>query len=305
MKIRSLKVCMRQGIQGIRRNRLMVLASVLTVSACLFILGIVFCIVINVRSFTSDLDDSLGVIAFLSDNVTEEAIPTLVEQIQGMENVREVNYVSAQQAWEEFKQMMDFQDQLGEETLSRLDQDNPLANSASLQIYLEDPAGQSAFIHQMESLPQIRKLRYSEETADVLASLSNMVTWIGLGLIILLVLIAILLISNTIKLSVFFRKTEIGIMKYIGATNSFVKIPFVVEGMIIGLLGSIIPTVILYFSYGAVVQVLDAQFNTFTSLISFVDVNTAILQIIPIFLGVGILVGVVGSAFSIRKYIRV
>lgn len=305
MKVRSLKVCFRQGFQGIWRNRLMVLVSILTVSACLFILGVVYSIVANVRAFTQDLDDSLGIIAFLSENVEEETIPELLEQIRGMENVKEVTYVSADQAWTDFKDMMGFEEQLGDRMIARLDADNPLAGSASFKIFLNEPSAQEEFIRQVEVMPQFRKLRYSEETADVLSSLTNMVTLVGLGLIILLVFIAILLISNTIKLSVFVRRKEIGIMKYIGATNSFVKIPFVVEGMIIGVLGAIIPIILMYFSYGAIVNLLTQQFNTFTNLVHFLDVNTIILQMIPIFLCVGLVVGMLGSLFSIRKYLRV
>ena len=287
MKIRSIRVCLKQGLQGIWRNRLMVLASVCTVSACLFILGIVYCLVANVQQFADDLDDSLGIIAFLSENVSEESVPTLVEQIRDMEGVKEVTYVSADEAWQNFKESMGFDDQLGEDTLAQLDQDNPLANSASL------------------AMPQIRSIRYAAETADVLANLSSMITWGGMALILLLVFIAILLISNTIKLSVFVRRTEIGIMKYIGAKDSFVKIPFIVEGMIIGVLGAVLPAILIYFSYGSIVNFVMQQFGTFTQLIHFISANTILIQLIPIFLAVGIVVGVLGSTLSLRKYLKV
>ena len=138
MKLRSVRVCVKEGFQGIRRNGWMVAASVLTVSACLFIFGIVYCIVMNVRSFTNDLDDNLGIVAFLSSKVSEESVPTLQEQIEKMDGVKEVRYVSAEEAWESFKESMGFGEQLGTDTVSRLDQDNPLANSASFQIYLYD-----------------------------------------------------------------------------------------------------------------------------------------------------------------------
>lgn len=305
MKIRSIRVCLKQGLQGIWRNRLMVLASVCTVSACLFILGIVYCLVANVQQFADDLDDSLGIIAFLSENVSEESVPALVEQIRDMEGVKDVTYISADEAWQNFKESMGFDDQLGEDTLAQLDQDNPLANSASLEIYLYEAADQNDFVAQLQTMPQIRSIRYAAETADVLASLSSMITWGGMALILLLVFIAILLISNTIKLSVFVRRTEIGIMKYIGAKDSFVKIPFVVEGMIIGVLGAILPAILIYFSYSSIVNIVMQQFSTFTQLIHFISANTILLQLIPIFLAVGIVVGVLGSTLSLRKYLKV
>lgn len=305
MKIRSIRVCLKQGLQGIWRNRLMVLASVCTVSACLFILGIVYCLVANVQQFADDLDDSLGIIAFLSENVSEESVPTLVEQIRDMEGVKEVTYVSTDEAWQNFKESMGFDDQLGEDTLAQLDQDNPLANSASLEIYLYEAADQNDFVAQLQTMPQIRSIRYAAETADVLANLSSMITWGGMALILLLVFIAILLISNTIKLSVFVRRTEIGIMKYIGAKDSFVKIPFIVEGMIIGVLGAVLPAILIYFSYGSIVNFVMQQFGTFTQLIHFISANTILIQLIPIFLAVGIVVGVLGSTLSLRKYLKV
>ena len=200
---------------------------------------------------------------------------------------------------------MGFDDQLGEDTLAQLDQDNPLANSASLEIYLYEAADQNDFVAQLQTMPQIRSIRYAAETADVLANLSSMITWGGMALILLLVFIAILLISNTIKLSVFVRRTEIGIMKYIGAKDSFVKIPFIVEGMIIGVLGAVLPAILIYFSYGSIVNFVMQQFGTFTQLIHFISANTILIQLIPIFLAVGIVVGVLGSTLSLRKYLKV
>ena len=271
----------------------------------MFILGIVYCLVANVQQFADDLDDSLGIIAFLSENVSEESVPALVEQIRGMEGVKDVTYVSADEAWQSFKESMGFDDQLGEDTIAQLDQDNPLANSASLEIYLYEAADQNDFVAQLQTMPQIRSIRYAAETADVLANLSSMITWGGMALILLLVFIAILLISNTIKLSVFVRRTEIGIMKYIGAKDSFVKIPFVVEGMIIGVLGAVLPAILIYFSYGSIVNIVMQQFSTFTQLIHFISANTILIQLIPIFLAVGIVVGVLGSTLSLRKYLKV
>ena len=222
-----------------------------------------------------------------------------------MDGVKEVIYVSAEEAWQSFKDSMGFDEQLGQDTITRLDRDNPLSNSASLQIYLYEAADQDDFVAQLQRMPQIRRIRYASETAAVLANLSGMITWVGMALIQLLVFIAVLLISNTIKLSVFVRRTEIGIMKYIGAKDSFVKIPFVVEGMIIGILGAVLPTILIYISYGSLVQLVIQQFSSFTQLINFISTNTIILQLIPIFFAVGVVVGILGSVLSLRKYLKV
>ena len=179
-----------------------------------------------------------------------------------------------------------------------------LAGMQTIPSYLYEAADQDNFVAQLQRMPQIRRIRYASETAAVLANLSSMITWVGMALILLLVFIAVLLISNTIKLSVFVRRTEIGIMKYIGAKDSFVKIPFVVEGMIIGILGAVLPTVLIYISYGSLVQLVIQQFSSFTQLINF-STNTIILQLIPIFFAVGIVVGILGSVLSLRKYLKV
>ncbi len=306
MKLRSVRICFKQGFIGIHRNRWMVVASVLTVSACLFILGIVSAIVLNARNIAGDMDDQLGIVAFLSENVKEEAVPTLLEQVRGMEGVKQVEYISAEQAWDDFKEAMGFEEQLGGDLVSELDRDNPLAGSASFQIYVYDAAGQKAFVEQLSTMPQFRNIRYSEETADVLSDVSRVFTVGGAVLILLLVFISVLLISNTIKLSVFVRRNEIEIMKYIGAMDSFVKIPFVVEGVMIGLMGAVLPALIIYFSYDALIRIIREQFNTtFSQMIRFLDTGTLMTYLVPLFLGVGIIVGVLGSLFSLRKHLNV
>ena len=293
MKLHSYGVAVRQGLQGIHRNRWMVVASVLTVSACLFILGIVYCIVINVQAIADELDDNLGIVAFLSENVSEDSIPTLKAQVEQMEGVKEVVYVSAEE-------------QFGKDAIEQLDRDNPLANSASFQIYLYDAANQSAFVNHLKTLPQFRRIRYAAETAEVMANISRVITMGGLVLILLLVGIAILLISNTIKLSVYVRRNEVEIMKYIGATDAFVRTPFVVKGIIIGILGAILPALLIYFTYEALLALIVQQFTTsFSQMIHFMDTKSIMLSLAPIFLGVGIVVGVLGSLFSMQRYLKV
>ncbi|MBQ7063458.1 MAG: permease-like cell division protein FtsX [Firmicutes bacterium] len=306
MKLHSYGVAVRQGLQGIHRNRWMVVASVLTVSACLFILGIVYCIVINVQAIADELDDNLGIVAFLSENVSEDSIPTLKAQVEQMEGVKEVVYVSAEEAWQNFKESMGFSEQFGKDAIEQLDRDNPLANSASFQIYLYDAANQSAFVNHLKTLPQFRRIRYAAETAEVMANISRVITMGGLVLILLLVGIAILLISNTIKLSVYVRRNEVEIMKYIGATDAFVRTPFVVEGIIIGILGAILPALLIYFTYEALLALIVQQFTTsFSHMIHFMDTKSIMLGLAPIFLGVGIVVGVLGSLFSMQRYLKV
>ena len=130
-------------------------------------------------------------------------------------------------------------------------------------------------------------------------------TYTGVALIAFLIFIAVLLISNTIRLSVYTRRTEINIMKYIGATDSFVRLPFVVEGMLIGILGAILPSALIYFGYNSLIKLLMTHFSAISSLISIVSVYDIIKGLLPIFLVLSIVVGVFGSTISIRRHLRV
>ncbi len=305
MRIRTIRNCIKDGVHSIVRNGLMSVASIGTISACLFILGLTYCIVINVQQFTRNLDSSMGIVAFLDAGVTDEQAQQLTDELSSREEVKSAEYISPERAWEEFKDELQVGSNYNNELLEELDADNPLSNSANIEIYLNNAAAQAPLVSELEQNPMIRVVRYSQRAADMMSSFAKLTTYVGLALILVLMLIAILLIANTIKLSVYIRRYEINIMKYIGAKDSFIRLPFVVEGMLIGFLGVFIPTGLIYFGYYYIIKIINEKFISMSYLLTFVSVNDIMRNLIPIFLILGVLVGMIGSLVSIRKHLKV
>ena len=305
MRLRTMGNCIKDGFRGILRNGLMSLASIGTITACLMILGLTYCVVVNVQSFASSLDGNLGLVAFLKAGVTEQEVQQLQQKLDAREDVKDYNYVSPDEAWKEFKQEMLGGDELGNELMGELDDDNPLQNAANIEIFPMQAEDQQAIVDFLEQEPIVRKINYSANASKALASLGNLVTYVGMALMAFLIFVALLLIANTIKLSLYIRRNEINIMKYIGATDGFVRLPFIVEGIFIGCLGAILPTVIIYFGYDSLVSALHTRFIAVTSLVEFVSVSEVMKGLLPIFVVLSVVVGALGSIISIRKHLKV
>ena len=305
MKIRTVGRCIGEGFKSVFRNGLMSIASIGTITACLIILGIVYCLVANVQSFAGGLDSKIGMVAFLKNGITQEEVDLLTSQLDQREDIASYHYVSADEAWETFKKEMLGGDEINEALMEELNEDNPLANSANIEIYPANAESQDNIVAFLNASPMVRTVRYSANASKTLASIGRLVTYTGVALIAFLIFIAVLLISNTIRLSVYTRRTEINIMKYIGATDSFIRLPFVVEGMLIGILGAILPSALIYFGYNSLIKLLMTHFSAISSLISIVSVYDIIKGLLPIFLVLSIVVGVFGSTISIRRHLRV
>jgi len=189
--------------------------------------------------------------------------------------------------------------------MGELVKDNPLQNSANIEIYPLRAEDQEAIVSFLNQEPAVRKVNYSANASQVLASFGKLVTYVGMALIAFLIFIALLLIANTIKLSVYIRRNEISIMKYIGATDGFVKLPFIVEGIFIGCLGAVLPILIVYLGYESLIGLLNTRFSAITVLVEFLSVTEVMKGLLPIFLGLSIVVGALGSMISIRKHLKV
>lgn len=305
MRLRTMKTCVKDGFRGIFRNGLMSLASIGTIAACLVILGITYCLVMNVQNFANGLDGNLGMVAFLKAGVTEEEVQALQSKLDARTDIKEYKYISAEEAWQSFKQEMLGGDELGEDLMGELNQDNPLENSANIEIYPMQAEDQQAIVEFLNQESAVRKVSYSANASQALVSFSKLVTYVGIALIALLVGIALLLIANTIKLSLYIRRNEINIMKYIGATDGFVKLPFIVEGIFIGCLGALLPTLIIYFGYDSLIGLLNRRFAAITALVEFMSVQEIMKGLLPIFLSLSVVVGALGSMISIRKHLKV
>lgn len=292
----------RQGFKNIRRNRMFSLASVGTITACLFLFGIFYFLLSNFQFMIKSAETSVGITVFFDEGISEEQIGAIGEKISSRGEVSRIQFVSAEEAWEKFK--ADYFD--GEEALiESFADDNPLANSASYEIYLNDVSKQSTLVAHIEKMEGVRQVNSSDTTAKSLSSINILVGYVSATIIFILLAVAIFLISTTVTMGISVRREEIAIMKLVGATDYFIRAPFIVEGIVIGLIGALIPLCVLYFIYNKVIIYIQDKFNLLAGLLKFLDVNTVFSALIPISLTIGIGIGFFGSYLTVRRHLRV
>ena len=302
MRISSFMHSIRQGIKNIKRNLLFSLASIGTIVSCLFLFGLFYCVIVNFRTAMTDLENTVTISVFFDEGVTDENITMIGQQIRLRDEVNTLDFISADEAWKQYAEEK-FDDP--QAAIDAFQGDNPLKNSASYKITLKDLSNQAEFVQYLKGLTGVRKVLSSEVTADGVAALNSVVSYASIGIIVILLLVSIFLISNTITIGITVRKEEIGIMKLIGATNFFVRAPFIVEGVVIGLVGSLIPLILIYYMYDTVVQYIIGRFSVVQSLFAFVPAKEIFAVLIPLSAGIGIGLGLIGSLLTTRKHLKV
>lgn len=302
MRISSIAYCIKQGLKNIWRNKMFSLASVATMAACIFLFGIFFCVVENFQYMVREMEKSVAVTVFFDEGLSQEQIDAIGEQIRSRTEVADVVFVTAEEAWDEYKEIY-FEE--APELADGFEDDNPLANEAHYEIYLTDVESQDDLVTWLESVEGIRRINESAQVADILTNFNLLIGYISIAVILLLLCVSVFLISNTVTIGIAVRKEEIAIMKLIGATNGFVKAPFVVEGIIIGLIGASIPLALLYFLYTKLINFMGDKFNILTGLLQFLPVGEMFRILLPVGLALGVGIGFFGSFFTIRKHLRV
>ena len=298
MRISTLFYTIKQGFINIFRNKWFSLASIATIGACLFLFGLFYSVLMNVQNIVKNAQEGVCVTVFFVEGIGDERIQQIGDLIAKRPEVSDTVFVSADQAWEDFKV-----EYLGE--YSDGFTENPLENSANYQIYLNDVSMQPALVTYLESLEGIRTVNRSELVAMTLSGVNAMIAYVSAGIIVILFAVSIFLISNTVTIGISVRKEEITIMKYIGATDFFVRSPFVIEGMLIGAIGALIPTGIIYVIYNQVIEYITTRFNMLSNLLAFVPVDVIFVWLLPISLIMGIGIGFLGSITTVRKHLRV
>lgn len=302
MRISSAGYSVKQGFKNIRRNLLFSLASIGTIIACLFIFGLFYAVVVNFRAAIQKIEGSISISVFFDEGLSESAMELIGEQIKTRSEVNTCDFISADDAWKEFSDQT-YDDP--EQARAAFGSDNPLANSASYKITLKDVSKQADFVQFLNNIEGVRKVTSSEYTADSISAINAFVGYASLGIILILFLVSIFLINNTITIGITVRREEIKIMKLIGATNAFVRSPFIVEGIIIGLIGSIIPIVLLYYLYGIVINYIAGRFSILSSLFSFQPANELFSVLAPVTIAIGLSIGFFGSMITTRKHLKV
>ena len=301
MRISSVGYSVKQGVKNIRRNLLFSLASVGTIVACLFVFGLFYAVLVNFRGAIHKIERTISISVFFDEGISEEGIKLIGEQILTRKEVNTRDYISPEQAWEEFSEQT-YDDP--EAARAAFGDDNPLANSASYKITLNDASAQADFVQFLEGIEGVRKVSSSTYTADSISAINAFVGYASFGIILILLLVSIFLINNTITIGITVRREEIKIMKVIGATNSFVRAPFIVEGIIIGLVGSIVPLILLYYLYDMVINYIAGRFTILKSLFDFTSPRDLFKWLIPITILIGTGIGFFGSLLTTRKHLK-
>ena len=299
MRFSTLIYTIKQGFINIIRNKWYSLASMATISACLFMFGIFYSVVANFQHIVKEAQDGVAVTVFFNEDTTDDRIAEIGEMIRKRPEVSRAEFISSDEAWESFKD-----DYLGEYA-DGFGDDNPIKDSENYEVYLNDVSMQDRLVTYLESIQGVRKVNRSDITANTLSGMNRLIGYVSIGIIAILLAVSVFLISNTVTIGISVRKEEINIMKYIGATDFFVRAPFVIEGMLIGAAGSLLPLAIIYFIYNNVLEYVTTRFQMLTQLLKFLTVEQVFQILIPVSLLIGIGIGFTGSFSTVRKHIRV
>ena len=278
------------------------LASVATMSACIFLFGLIFIIVINVQEIVHDAEQSVTITVFFDEGTSDERINEIGEEILSLDGVIGLRYASAEQALEEY---IDEYMAGNEEAAEGLGNDNPLINSANYEVYMEDISDQEELADYIETIENVRQVNQSVIAANILTDFNRLLAYASIVVMAILLGVAIFLISNTIRVGIAVRSEEISIMKLIGASNLFVRAPYMIEGVIIGLMGSVIPLILLYFMYQKIVSYIMTNFSFLADIMSFLTVGQVYFYLLPISLLLGAGIGFIGSALTCGKHLKV
>jgi cell division transport system permease protein len=302
MKISTHIYNLGQGLKNVWRNKMFSLASIATMTACIFLFGIFYSLGTNFQSMVKTAEEGVAVTVFFDEGISQQRIDEIGKEIKKRVEVKNFNFISAEQAW------ADYQEEYfggNADLAAGFADDNPLANSANYEIYLNDVSMQPTLVSFLEGLDGVRQVNQSEVAAKTLTDINKAITIVSMAIVVILLAVSVFLISNTVMVGISVRREEIAIMKLIGAKDAFVRAPFVVEGIFIGLIGSIIPLVLLFLIYEKVIEYASSEFNFLSNMVSFIPVETIFRTLVPISLLLGIGIGWFGSRVTLHKHLRV
>ena len=300
MRSSTIRYFLKEGFSGLKKNLLMTVASIIAVAACISIMSFSYCVVSNLQYMLDQMEDSIGISVFLKGDLTSEDIENMKTTISGLDHVTNVTYISPADALDQLK------DQWGadEDIFIGLDDtNNPLSHS--FQVELDQIESQDAVLAELQKIEGVDKVEYGQSLSEMLMSVSNVFQVAGILVMLVLGVISVMIIINTIRISVMNRRVEINIMKYVGATDWFIRWPFIIEGIIIGLIGAVLPMLVGMPMYGKTVSLFYNHIPFVENFVRFRVVGDVFSFVLPAALIFGILLGVVGSVTSIRKHLQV
>ena len=299
MRISTFFYTLKQGVINIFRNKLFSLASIATISACLFLFGLFYAVILNFQNVVRTAEEDVSVTVFFKDGTTQEEMEQIGAQIRARDEVSEAKFISADEAWAEWAP-----ENIGED-YNEIYTENPLEGMDNYEIYMNDVSKQESLVSWLESIPQVDNVRHSEIAATTLTGVNALVAYTSVGIIAILLAVSVFLINNTVMIGISVRKSEIEIMKYIGAMDFFVRSPFVIEGILIGLIGSLLPLGLIYVLYKKVIDYVMIEFPSLSGLLQFLPVSEIYRTLLPVCMGLGAGIGFLGSFITVRKHLRV
>ena len=280
------------------------LASIFTMVACIGLFCLAYMLTANIDNIVRNAEESVGVTVFFDEGTTEARISEIYAEVisTGLVDASRTVYTSAEQAWEDMRATY-FED--SPELAEGFEGDNPLADSASLEFHPYELSAQQELVDYLRSIGDVRRVNYSELTAASMTTIAHAIILIASVVIIVLLVVSAFLITNTISMSISSRREEIHIMRFIGATKAFIRRPFIVEGLMTGLIGAVIPLIIVYFVYRAAENYAFADLQILSSLFTLIPAGQIFAVLIPAAALIGIGIGLAGSGFSVRRYLKV
>lgn len=302
MRISTVGYTMKQGVKNIGRNKLFSLASVATMAACIFLFGLFFSVILNFNYIVKKAEEGVAITVFFEENLEDSKVEAIGDALRNRDDVLKVTYVSADEAWDTFKD-----EYFGEskDLAEGFKDDNPLAGSDNYEVYMKDVESQKEVVKFAEGLDGVRKVNKSDVVAKTLSSVNKLILYVSAAIILILLIVTVFLISNTVTIGITVRKEEIAIMKYIGAKDYFVRGPFIVEGILIGLVGAAIPLAGLYVVYDKAIDYIMTRFSILNNILDFMPVWDVYKILLPTGLLLGVGIGFIGSFFTIRKHLKV
>nr|WP_317377324.1 permease-like cell division protein FtsX [uncultured Faecalimonas sp.] len=302
MRISTVGYTMKQGVKNIGRNKLFSLASIATMAACIFLFGLFFSVILNFNYIVKKAEEGVAITVFFDENLEDSKVEAIGDALRERDDVLKVTYVSADEAWDTFKD-----EYFGEskDLAEGFKDDNPLAGSDNYEVYMKDVESQKEVVKFAEGLDGVRKVNKSDVVAKTLSSVNKLILYVSAAIILILLIVTVFLISNTVTIGITVRKEEIAIMKYIGAKDYFVRGPFIIEGILIGLVGAAIPLAGLYVVYDKAIDYIMTRFSILNNILDFMPVWDVYKVLLPTGLLLGVGIGFIGSFFTIRKHLKV
>ena len=294
----SLKYLIKEGFRNTWTNRMMSIASICVLMSCLVLIGSASMIFLNIDSLLGKIEEENVIMVYIADGTTDEEIANMANEIKACGNIKQVEFVSKEDAWAE---QLGTMEEAQAEFFTQISSDIPLPDAYKVTVENLDQFNDT--VSKLKQLQHIDTIRENQNLAKKLVAIRQGITVIAFVIIAVLFVISLFIISNTIKLTVYSRRLEISIMKSVGATNSFVRLPFVVEGMILGIVSGIISLGLVWGLYELAVNQFGDLLSTFNGL-DFLKFQNYALPMLGVFVAIGVITGVGGSLITMSKYLN-